>query len=441
LTSLRTDGPESSALRRWTIASILMGAMLISVVDRFALSGLVEPLRADLHLTDAELGLLGGISFGLFYACMTLPLGYLADRWSRIGTIMLGIGVWCLATIACGYAYSFATLLVARIFVGAGEAALAPAGYSLIRNLFPPSQLARAMSVFQLGAILGSGAAFLVVGLVYAPLEAGAAAHWPVLAQLRPWQQTFVLVGAPGIVFVLLVSAIRDRPVPRVAGPKTGLAAAFALAPRFYFLLFTAMSGIITVTYALMSWVPAIMNREHARPVGSAASTYGVVVMICCTLGLLSGGWLADSLQRRDPQRAHCRIILISSAIMLPVILALPWASSWTVLLMVLCLFHFSSSLPIGVVPALIQLRTPPDARSRVSAAYVLTVNLFGLGVGPASVGFISQSLSRQADGLRLAVSALAAIAASVALIAAVALLRISGRTAQTAQLANERPS
>ncbi len=410
--------------------------MFVSLVDRFALAGLLEPVRKGLMLTDAQLGLLGGIPFGLFYAVASIPLGYLADRWSRTGTIMLGMTLWCLATAACGFATSFWLLLIARIFVGAGEAALAPAGYSLIRDLFPSAQLSRAMSVFQLGSVLGAGVGFLTVGLVYAPLLAGAAAKIPVIGTMQPWQQTFLAVGLSGMIFVLLVANIGEPPAKAPDVPRMGLKAVFATDPKFYFLLFAAMSGSVTLNYSFLSWMPAIMNREYGRDISAVGRIYGILVLISSTVGVLSGAWLADRLQKFRPEAAHAWVVLISVSIVLPVSLALPWADSWVALLSLLAVFHFGALLPIAVVPALIQLRAPPGSRSQVSSAYVMTINLCGLGLGPAAVGFLSRTLAGRADGLRLAVADLALFVAPLAVGAAAALLRLQRARPDTMKVA-----
>jgi MFS family permease len=438
---------------RWVIVLILMAAMVVSMIDRFALAALLEPIRKDLHIPDSGLGLLGGVSFGLFYAFLGVPLGTLADRWSRTGTIMLGVSVWCLATAACGFATTFSMLLAVRIFVGAGEAALAPASYSLIHDIFPPTQLARAMSVFQLGAVLGAGVAFVTIGLIYAPLVDGAAASLPIVGSLQPWQQTFLVVALPGIVLLPLLTTIPEpargirvasqssepaqsavpysveatTPPPAVADEPRGLAGAFATNPRFYLLLFTATSGILTVNYALLSWMPSVMVREFQRSVAGAGTIYGMLVLIASGAGLLFGGWLGDYLHARDRHAGYCWIPLVSSAIILPLVFALSWCDKWISLLVILSVTHFATGLPIGAVPALIQLRTPRSARSRVSSVYVLVINLFGLGVGPAIVGFLAQGTSR-VGGLRVAVAELGTVCAIVAVCASVVLLVKSWR-------------
>ncbi|MEA3174313.1 MAG: hypothetical protein QOF42_1724 [Gammaproteobacteria bacterium] len=445
---------------RWVIVLILMAAMVVSMIDRFALAALLEPIRKDLHIPDSGLGLLGGVSFGLFYAFLGVPLGVLADRWSRTGTIMLGVSVWCLATAACSFATSFSILLAVRIFVGAGEAALAPASYSLIHDIFPPTQLARAMSVFQLGAVLGAGVAFMTIGVIYTPLLEGAAASLPIVGSLQPWQQTFLVVALPGIVLLPLLATIpepargiraafRSSVPAQSAGPHsveaitppstaavepTGLAGAFATNPRFYLLLFTAMSGILTVNYALLSWMPSVMVREFQRSVAGAGTIYGMLVLIASGAGLLFGGWLGDYLHARDRHAGYCWVPLASSAIVLPLVFTLSWCDKWISLLVILSVIHFATGLPIGAVPALIQLRTSRSARSRVSSVYVLVINLFGLGVGPAIVGFLAQGTAR-VSGLRIAVAELGTACAIVAVCASVVLLVTSWRGTSAARI------
>ena len=158
--------------RDWLLVIVLMLAMIVSIIDRFALSLLVEPIKADLGLSDTDIGLLSGLAFGLFYALIGLPMGILADRWSSKGVIVFGITVWSLATAGCGLAANFVQLMLARIGVGAGEAGLAPASYSIIARTFPPDRLSLAMSVFQMGAVLGSGLAIAIVGAVFSTLNA-----------------------------------------------------------------------------------------------------------------------------------------------------------------------------------------------------------------------------------------------------------------------------
>ena len=117
-------GDKVRDVRSWALVAFLLSAMILSVVDRFGLSLMIDPIKGDLHLTDRDFGLLNGVAFGLFFAALGIPLGWLSDRWSRKGVMALGVAMWTLATAACGLAHSFPELLIARIVVGAGEAGL-----------------------------------------------------------------------------------------------------------------------------------------------------------------------------------------------------------------------------------------------------------------------------------------------------------------------------
>jgi len=420
-------GPQGS-WRSWFIVVVLMLTMIFSLVDRFAISLLVEPIKADLNLTDSDIGLLSGIAFGLFYACMGLPMGLLADRWSRKGTILLGVGIWSIATAGCGLAANFFQLLLARIGVGAGEAGLAPASYSIISDLFPRETLGRAMSVFQMGAVLGSGIALWLVGIIFTSFTAGAGAQLIAGTGIAPWQATFLLVALPGLPFLLIIGALRlerKAPATPAAAPVAGtMIAALRRTPVFYGLLFATMSGLLLVNYALLSWVPAFIQREFGSSPAEIGATYGSIMLLACPVAMIGGGWVADLLDRRGVRGAHGLIILASAALVLLFGLLLLNASTLFQVYLAVALIQFSVSLSVGVSPALIQLRTPAEVRARVGALYVLIVNLAGLGIGPVIVGAMSDRMGGNPAGLRHSVALVSLIVAGTALATAVPLVR-----------------
>lgn len=151
----------------WTVA-VLFAAYLISFVDRVLIGLLVEPIQADLDLSDTEFALLQGVAFALLYTLLGLPFGWLADRFSRPMLVAAGSAIWCASTVACGFSHSFGQLLAARLGVGAGEAALPPSAISLISDSFPPEKRALAMSVYTAASSMGAGASLIVGGLVVA---------------------------------------------------------------------------------------------------------------------------------------------------------------------------------------------------------------------------------------------------------------------------------
>ena len=153
-----------SAVRAWTVVVLLLLAYAVSLIDRQVLSLLVQPIKASLDISDTQISLLHGLAFAIFYTMFGILIGRAVDKYNRRNIIVAGITLWCLATIACGLASSFAGLFIARMFVGVGEATLSPAAFSMIADYFPPERRARAMSVFSTGVFVGSGLALILGG-------------------------------------------------------------------------------------------------------------------------------------------------------------------------------------------------------------------------------------------------------------------------------------
>lgn len=406
--------------REWGLLALLMSAMMFSIIDRFALAVLLEPIKSDLELSDSQLGLLNGIAFGLFYATMGLPLGWLADRWSRKGVVVGGVAIWSAATAACGLANSYLQLLIARIMVGAGEAGLAPVSYSILHDRFPPARLGSAISLLQVGSIAGSGLAIMVVGVVYS-LVVGLGADASPLPGLKPWQLTFILVALPGLFFVLAFSLMKNPPPAAKQGgtEKIGLLTALASNPVTYASLFAGMSGIVVALYALFSWIPAILVREFGWTETQVAGTYGGIVLLFSPAGALFGGWLCDRLIARGVKSAHALIAMGAACLAIPAFVVIGIATTSTVLLTGVAVAQFAITIPNGLGPALTQRLAPDSARTQVSALYVMSANLIGIGVGPVAVGFLSENAFSSVSGLKQS----AASVSLVGLVIAVPLL------------------
>lgn len=400
-------GPERTAsVKDWLVLLLLMTALICSYIDRFAFALLLEPIKSALGASDAALGLLNGVAFGLFFATMGLPLGRLADRWSRKGTIIIGISVWTAATALCGLAGNFLHLLVARIGVGAGEAGLTPASYSLVHDRFPRARLGVALSIYQLGSMVGAGTAFIVAGAAYQYFQAGHGASWPWIGALAPWQKTFIAVALPGLPLIALLTLMREpgkrpRAATQMVHPST---------PRgnllHFIVTFLGASGGTLAIYGLTLWLPAVLAREYGWSPGQAGATYGMIVMIVGPAGLLSGGWISDFITRRRGHGAHIAIVFASIVSALPLMAAIGLTSNSTLLLILVAISHYLLALPAGVLPAYIQIETAPESRSQMSALYVFIINIVAIGIGPSLIGFISSLAPGDPTALRTAITA-----------------------------------
>jgi MFS family permease len=214
----RAPNPEHSVRYAWYVAGLLTLVQIVSYLDRFLPSLLVQPIKHALNLSDFQIGLLLGPAFIIFYVTLGLPLGWLADRINRRAILAVGIAIWCTMTAAGAVANSFLTLFLTRLGVGVGEACVAPVSISLISDYFTRERRAQAISLFMAGAFLGAGSTFLFFGPLVHYIQSLPAVTLPLLGQLQSWRLCFLIVGAPGLLLTLLMLTVREpRRQERVA--------------------------------------------------------------------------------------------------------------------------------------------------------------------------------------------------------------------------------
>lgn len=206
--------PYPSARYGWYMVVLLTVAYIFSFVDRYVLGLLIEPIKADLELTDTQIGLLLGPAFAIFYATMGLPLGWLADRQRRTWIVAAGIALWSAATAASGLARNFPQLFIARMSIGVGEATLSPCAMSMISDSFPREKRARPIAFYTMALSLGAGIASLISAAVLQWAKTTTDISLPIVGTVAPWQFTFFVVGLPGLALSLLVLMLRE-PVRR----------------------------------------------------------------------------------------------------------------------------------------------------------------------------------------------------------------------------------
>lgn len=402
--------------RAWATLGVLMLAYTVSFVDRTILSLLIPAIQGDLGISDTEASLLAGFAFAVFYTVMGIPLGRLADRWHRRNLIAIGVTVWCLMTAACGLARNFWQLFAARVGVGVGEAALSPAAYSMIADLFPRRLLGRAIAIYSVGLPVGSGLALLIGGVAVGWVSDLAPVEVPLVGVLAPWQLTFVLVGLPGVLVALLMMLVREPPRRDLAsataqGPGPGLLEFLSRNRRVLAHHFGGLSLLVIIVYGSTAWIPTFFMRSHGWSPADIGLAYGVIFMTCGAGGLLAGGQLADHWWRRGRTDAHLRVVLLSVTGMAPCFALMAVVPSDLVAVGLLAAATFLSSLHGGVAGAALQLFTPNELRGQMTAVYFFIANLVGLGLGPTAVALITDFgfADQGALGSSIAVLALAA--------------------------------
>lgn len=417
----------------WYVVLILTAANSFAFVDRQVLALLVQPIKADLGASDTVMSLLYGISFSLFYVLVGLPMARFADRSNRRNIIAVSIMLWSIMTMLCGLARSFTLLFLARVGVGAGEAGLTPSAQSILADYFPRDRLPLAMGIYSMGIYIGGGMALIVGGLVITALEQMGSVHLPLLGDLRPWQATFLIVGAPGLLLGLIAFTIREPARAGVVGKPVSLPFAqmwahIGAVRWSYIGLILGLSLMILVGQGTGAWIPAFFERKFGWTSADIGLNYGLIVFFCGASGTLAGGLLAGMLRRRGLERANLWAACAGFAVLVPVTILFPLMPTGTGALAMIGVMNFFAGFPFGGGYAALQEITPNRMRAQIAAAYMLGVNLIGAGLGPTLVALATDHLFGDPAALPQALSLVAAVMSPLALLFIIIALVHHGR-------------
>jgi MFS family permease len=412
----------------WYSVFVLMVCYTLSYADRQILAFLVGPLKQDLHISDTEVGLLQGIAFALVYTVFGLPMGALADRFSRRNLVAAGVVVWSVMTSLSSVARSFVLLAAARMGVGIGEATLSPCAFSMITDSFPKERLSSALSVYTMGIQLGSGLALVIGGVVAQTVGHLPPVDIPLIGSIAAWRVTFLIVGVPGLLIALLLFTVREPARRALLLDASGGAARLSLGEllaqvggrwRSAVGLSIMISCQATCNYALLGWGPEFFGRLHHWPKDRTGLVLGLTTLGCGCIGLFVGGRLSDRWHGRGMTDAPLRVGMISLVgvlLTLAPAMVLPEAE-WTVALLVPAVFFIG--LPIGCGYAAVQLIFPNQARGLASAIVIFAVAMIGLGVGSLLPGLLNDHLFHDEYKIGWSISLTVTIAALTGLVAA----------------------
>ena len=400
----------------WTVVAILIGTAILSYTDRQVLSLLVDPVRADLHISDTQVSLLLGTAFAVVYGIAGIPLGFLADRTSRRNLIFAGVLVWSLGTLACGLSRSFGELFTARIVVGLGEAVLSPAAISLISDYFPPARRGFAVGCFLSGIAMGIGASILIGGGVLRLVEMGALAATPLAGQ-PPWRLVLLVIGAPGILWALAILAIREPP-RRTEKDDAASAHASSHAPTATWTLVIPIYVVVAlaslVDNAVGAWAPSLLIREFARDSAEVGIVLGLLLTAGFGGGVLVGGWVADRAGARGGWTRKLGVCLVSSLLILPVSLLINVGQYNVVLLSVPLYFALSGSVTALGFSAILDVVPNRSRGLAMAISFFLNVAI-GAGAGPTAVAFASDRLFGANVGLGPAITLTVGVSYAIA--------------------------
>lgn len=430
---------EYSQSVAWRTAFLLAVGYMLSYVDRQILAVLIEPIQADLGISDTQFGLLHGLAFGLFFALAGLPMGWLCDRFSRPKLIAAGISLWSLSTAACGFAENFSALFIARMGVGVGEAALAPCAYSLLTDLFKKQSLGRAIGLFSMGSQFGVSIAFFASSLLLAWLGSTALSS---VIEVEPWQLVFIVIGLAGLpLAVLILIAVPESRQQVVSSSPSASVLHQAVVEPLLFLrknwqvflpLFLGYSLFAMATFGFLAWMPAFFLRVLDYSQQSMGVIAGFMVLLCCPIGLMTAGWFVDWLDKKGCQDAAMRAGVIGACCMLPCVLLIAIFSGSESIYLALAVTLFLAPFPMASGTVALQLSSPPEMRGRISAIFLLVVALVSQTLGPLNVALLSDKVFVEPGQLGYSI----ALACSVVLVLAMLVLS-SGMKAYAKRIAS----
>jgi MFS family permease len=405
----------------WYVTAVLVLAYSFAILDRAVIGLLVEPIKADFGVTDAEIGLLQGLAFALCYTTFGLVLGAFADKTNRQLILVFGIAMWSLCTVLCGFAPDFKWLFIARVGVGLGEACILPVAGSMISDYFSPVQRPKAYGIFLLGGTFGTVGGYVMGTIAILTADALRAA-FPMLEGLSNWQVTFFIAGAPGLIVALIVLLTVREPIRREKVAKTDVSqiAQFyrhvSANARAYSTLLLGTVLNVTAIYAQIAWGVTLVIRVH----GWEAADVGTAFALVAPVGALSSiivGWFVSALVKRSHADAPMIAAMMHAASVLifgPLACLAPtplWAL-WPYIGFNL----FTNWSSASALMALSQI-TPNELRGQATALYTLLTGLVSLTVGSYAVGFLTDHAFTDVHGIAPALATVFGVAGLLALV------------------------
>jgi MFS family permease len=389
-----------SSANRAYVLFILVLVYTFNFIDRQIVGILAVPIKADLGLSDAQLGLMGGLAFALFYTGLGIPVAMLADRFSRTWIMTAALATWSAMTALCGLATSFWQLFAARLGVGVGEAGGVAPAYSLISDYFPPGERARAIGIYSFGIPIGSATGIVFGGVIASTID---------------WRYAFFIVGLAGLLLAPVFRlTVREPQRGRydnhaVTGQTPGLQqilATLAAKPSFWLMALGASFSSM-IGYGIFFWLPSFFVRSYGLSLLDASLFYGANLLLGGIAGIWLGGWLGDRFgHKRHSQYARIPAIAFIATVPFYVLAIL---SPNLVLGFLVLLVPTALGLAwLGPVMSAIQHLVRPDMRATASAVFLFIINLVGIGVGTYAIGAISDTLAAQFgdDSLRYSILA-----------------------------------
>ena len=402
--------PLPASYRRYAL-TVLLILYTLNFLDRQIVTILTVPIKAELQLHDWQIGAITGIAFAIFYTVLGIPIARVAERGNRPAIISIAAAVWSLFTVACGFAQNFAQMALARVGVGVGEAGCTPPAHSLITDYTPKEKRASALAYYHLGTPIGSLIGTIAGGLI---------------ADTWGWRAAFYIAGLPGLIFAAIAFFTLVEPRLKLAAsvatkaaqsPSLREALRELRTKKTFWLLAAAASIVAFNGYGAAAFAALFVMQNHGveatalaaayemKPLGFYGLTAGITGGIAGILGSWAGGAICDRLGRSD-LRWHMIVPAIAALLSVPAYFAALLAPGYWATILLFMLPTCIGSVWYGPVYGNVQGLVHPRTRATAAAVLLFVINIIGLGLGPLSVGILSDVLGRQegwtpGDGIR----------------------------------------
>ena len=422
-------------LYAWYVTVLMMFFYMLSFMDRQIIAVMIEPIKADLSLSDVQISLLGGISFVLFYSTAGVFVGRLADSLNRPKLIAFGVFIWSLTTAVSGLAGKFWQLLILRMGVGLGESALLPSTLSLLSGYFPPHRLATPTSVFLLGAPIGIGLSFAIGGLLYSiAVDVTSAPGWQdviFIGGSAAWKLVLLFLGVLGMSMTLLLSTVREprnqqkaadkdtHSTAKVADPATSAEVkAYAKVNwKAIGALYFGMALISLAAYSQAFWDITFLTRTYGWDASTGSFWYGMVQLFAGLSGMLFGGIVADKLTKRGVSGASVVMVIIGSGLAAPFSFMYPLMGSAASALWLMVLAIFGSNMCFACAASALQRMFPATMLGLAAGIYFFISNAVGIGIGPTLVAALTDYTFEDPNMIRYSLSVVGGVSRAIAFV------------------------
>ena len=399
--------PKWTAYQKYIIILLLL-VYTINFIDRQIVAILSPAIKADLGLTDTQLGLLKGLAFALIYGFASFPIAWLADRKNRVTIVSVSVAAWSAMTAVCGVAQNFTQLIIARMGVGVGEAGCSPPAHSIISDYFPKDSRASAMGIYSLGIPLGT-----LFGILFGGLIAGTFG----------WRWAFLIVGLPGILLALIVKLTLKEPVRGAMESELAKSAQAESVPflksvsemmkiKSYLILSIASTLTSFSGFAIGLWIVDFLFRSHELTYAQLTVPLALVMGVGGGIGTFFGGYITDYFARKD-NAAYFVMPAVVNLISVPLYVAALWVGSPFMCFVCFFFVFMMHNSVAGPVYALVQNLAPVHLRAFAAALFFFLLSVIGFAFGPVYVGAVADALTPtmgEADGLRWALTSIAPV-------------------------------